>query len=172
MGKTMLLPILLIISFYFHGFQSAVYTVGDDEQWNTGVNYLKWSEKYNFTVGDTLDDVVFIYIKGQHDVHQVTQDVYQSCNASTGVLASYYSGKDTVNLTQAEKYWFICNIEGHCLGGMKLVVDVKDAVANGSTPSSPTTPSPMTYQGNGCPCQKWSIGMFFVGLGILFMMTS
>ena len=30
------------------------YTVGDSDGWTTGENYLKWSEKYNFTVGDTL----------------------------------------------------------------------------------------------------------------------
>ena len=34
--------------------ESLVYNVGDSENWNTGVNYLSWSQKYNFTVGDTL----------------------------------------------------------------------------------------------------------------------
>lgn len=34
--------------------ESLVYNVGDSENWNTGVNYLSWLQKYNFSVGDTL----------------------------------------------------------------------------------------------------------------------
>jgi hypothetical protein len=30
------------------------YTVGDADGWTNGINYLAWSQKYNFTVGDTL----------------------------------------------------------------------------------------------------------------------
>lgn len=30
------------------------FTVGDENGWNTGTNYLTWSQKYNFTVGDVL----------------------------------------------------------------------------------------------------------------------
>lgn len=33
---------------------AVTYTVGDAENWNSGVNYLAWSQKHNFTVGDAL----------------------------------------------------------------------------------------------------------------------
>ncbi|ERN00446.1 hypothetical protein AMTR_s00100p00125240 [Amborella trichopoda] len=33
---------------------AAVYTVGDEDGWTTGHNYLLWSKKHNFSVGDTL----------------------------------------------------------------------------------------------------------------------
>lgn len=34
--------------------KSEVYTVGDEEEWNSDVNYGSWSHKYNFTLGDIL----------------------------------------------------------------------------------------------------------------------
>lgn len=43
--------------------ESLVYNVGDSENWNTGVNYLSWLQKYNFSVGDTL---------GQHSVQPLS----------------------------------------------------------------------------------------------------
>lgn len=30
------------------------YTVGDSQGWTIGPSYLAWSQKYNFTAGDTL----------------------------------------------------------------------------------------------------------------------
>jgi len=34
------------------------YTVGDSAGWSIGPNYLTWSQKYNFTAGDTLGTYV------------------------------------------------------------------------------------------------------------------
>lgn len=53
------LVILLINIWLLNLVESAEYTVGDDEEWNTGVNFLSWSEKYNFTVGDVLGQLSF-----------------------------------------------------------------------------------------------------------------
>ena len=37
-----------------HGAGATEYTVGDSAGWTNGPNYLTWSQKYNFTTGDTL----------------------------------------------------------------------------------------------------------------------
>ncbi|XP_073012166.1 uncharacterized protein [Typha latifolia] len=129
------------------------YIVGDEDGWSTGVNYLLWSEKYNFTVGDSL---VFNYVKGQHDVQRVTQDTYRSCDARSGVFDLYSSGRDRVNLTAEMSYWFICNVKGHCLGGMKFGISVGAARAEGGSGNSSNTngaglppPPPPPPPGNG-----------------------
>lgn len=77
---------------------------------------------------------------GEHDAYEVTEVTYRSCNPSTGVLAKYDSGDDKVPLNEARRYWFICTITGHCLGGMRFTIDVKGA---GAAPSNNTmVPSP------------------------------
>lgn len=43
---------LLLASARRHG--ATDYTVGDSAGWAIGPNYLIWSQKYNFTAGDTL----------------------------------------------------------------------------------------------------------------------
>lgn len=71
--------------------------------------------------------LVFKYLKGQHNVYEVIENTFRSCNASNGgVLAKYESGEDQVVLNKVKKYWFICNIAGHCLGGMRFGIEVKD----------------------------------------------
>ena len=44
------------------GARCETYTVGDEDNWSIGVNYLAWSTKYNFTVDDILGMYVYIYI--------------------------------------------------------------------------------------------------------------
>lgn len=68
-------------------------------------------------------------MKGQHNVYEVIESTYKSCDASRGVLATYETGKDEVKLMEAKKHWFICNVDRHCLGGMRFGVDVKDSSA-------------------------------------------
>lgn len=41
---------------------SEVYTVGDEEEWNDGRDFVSWSQKYNFSVGDVLSMYIYIYI--------------------------------------------------------------------------------------------------------------
>jgi hypothetical protein len=43
---------LLLAAARRHG--ATDYTVGDSAGWAIGPNYLIWSQKYNFTAGDTL----------------------------------------------------------------------------------------------------------------------
>ncbi|RWW36914.1 hypothetical protein BHE74_00058022 [Ensete ventricosum] len=151
-----------------HHLEAAEYTVGEADGWDTGINYLLWSNKYNFTVGDVLGNVirvdhllqaaasafsftdrcvgthtVFKYVQVQHNVYQVTQETYQSCDSNSGVIRTYDSGDDRVTLGEATIYWFICTITGHCQDGMKLAVSVANSSSDGGAAPSPPE------QGNG-----------------------
>ncbi|KAK9287502.1 hypothetical protein L1049_015923 [Liquidambar formosana] len=168
------LTIIVISTMFLNGAESEVYTVGDDDEWESGINFLKWSQKYNFSVGDVL---AFKYVKGQHNAYEVTEATYKSCNASTGVLAKYKSGNDQVQLNKPKKYWFICNISGHCLGGMRFTIDVKEAIRNSTTSSNITTngaptqakePTPLPAIPNKCHASKRpSVGIYLVVFGTL-----
>jgi hypothetical protein len=93
---------------------------------------------------------VFNYVKEQHNVYQVTQDEFRTCeppaNQSTRVWAT---GHDLVNLTVPGDYYFLCNVAGHCLGGMKFSI----AVAAPPPPPPPPpalTPPPPPPPSSGC----------------------
>lgn len=89
-----------------------------------------------------MTNAVFNYVEGQHDVYQVTQDTYRSCDTSTGVIKTYKSGSDRITLKEAQRYWFICNVSGHCLGGMKFGVNVKASNATTQPTQQPNPISP------------------------------
>lgn len=49
------LLIILMVNFLFlNGARSEVYTVGDEEEWNADADFVSWSQKYKFSVGDVL----------------------------------------------------------------------------------------------------------------------
>lgn len=130
------------------------YTVGDSEGWTIGPSYLAWSTKYNFTAGDTLGQfvrslavdslmisisstsgsirspdvvascAVFSYVQRQHDVLRVSQDAFRTCDPENQTVQRWASGRDVVELAAPGSYYFICNVSGHCLGGMKFSVAV------------------------------------------------
>ncbi|KAF3324938.1 mavicyanin-like protein [Carex littledalei] len=127
-----------LLAAYISAVGATDYTVGDSNGWTISLNYMAWSTKYNFTVGDAL---LFNYVKGQHNVYDVTQDTFRSCNATNGTLKIYNSGLDTVNLTTAKEYWFICNFRDHCTaGGMKFAINVSELAA--LPPGDVTSPPP------------------------------
>ncbi|CAM0953676.1 unnamed protein product [Alopecurus aequalis] len=80
---------------------------------------------------------VFEYVKNQHNVYEVTEAAYRSCDATApgAVLAAYTSGFDRVVLPEARTYWFICQIPNHCIAGMKLAVNVSGIGAPAPSPS-------------------------------------
>ncbi|KAG9442785.1 hypothetical protein H6P81_018639 [Aristolochia fimbriata] len=125
-----------------------VHVVGGDDGWTSSMNYLKWSQGRNFTVGDVL---VFNYVKGQHDAVEVTEETFQSCeDDGSGVVKRYESGNDRVVLeAPARRHWFICSFSGHCLAGMKLAVDVNNGggASVQSTTNNATAPPGTTYNG-------------------------
>ncbi|WJX21526.1 hypothetical protein P8452_10950 [Trifolium repens] len=150
-----------------------VYAVGDQDEWSSQTNYATWAEKYNFSLGDVL---VFKYVKGQHNVYEVREDSFRSCEtSSSGVLAKYESGEDQVVLNKVKKYWFICNIVGHCLGGMRFGIEVKNDsnknVTNSMHGGELNPQIQPTSLENSCISQRWRMfGMFIpFGTGLLLL---
>ncbi|PAN13595.1 hypothetical protein GQ55_2G339100 [Panicum hallii var. hallii] len=135
-AAAILLLLVLLAEARRHGAGATEYTVGDSAGWTIGPNYLTWSQKYNFTAGDTL---VFSYVAAQHDVHRVTQDAFRTCEpAANQTMGAWATGHDLVNLTVPGDYYFICNVSGHCLGGMKFAVAV-------AAPPPPPPPPPQVF---------------------------
>jgi len=120
--------------------------------------------------------LVFKYVKGQHNVYEVTEDTFRSCDASSGVLAKYESGEDQVALSEVKRHWFICNIAGHCLGGMRFGIEVKDgnSVTN-STDVAFNPPIEPTPSHNSCTCyyvsERWRVIENFIPLGLLLLLN-
>uniref|UniRef100_A0A0D9WU80 Phytocyanin domain-containing protein n=1 Tax=Leersia perrieri TaxID=77586 RepID=A0A0D9WU80_9ORYZ len=132
-----LLLFLLLPPLLFRPAAAAEYTVGDGP-WDSGTNYAVWADKHAFAAGDIL---VFQYVKSQHNVVQVTESTYRSCDTGggvAGVVKTYTTGFDKIQLTEPNTtYWFICDFPGHCLGGMKLAVKVSGAGAGAGGGGSP-----------------------------------
>ncbi|CAI0438414.1 unnamed protein product [Linum tenue] len=142
--------------------ESEVFTVGDESRWDTQVNYGSWTDNHNFTVGDILE---FKYSRSEHNVYEVTKEVYQSCNAtaSDGVLAKYQTGDDQIELKEARKYWFICEIDGHCFGGMRLAIQVAQQQQQQSaagTGDSSTGGSSSSASSGASNIIKYSLGRY------------
>ncbi|MQL74591.1 hypothetical protein Taro_006982 [Colocasia esculenta] len=116
------------------------YVVGDADGWRPGGDYTTWAKGKEFRVGDTLE---FKYVKGQHNVLNVTGPDFQSCTVSTTSLLRD-SGADVITLKAAGKKWYLCGVAGHCQRGQKLVITVLPAaLAPQPTPvPSPPYPSP------------------------------
>ncbi|GMI88054.1 hypothetical protein HRI_002474700 [Hibiscus trionum] len=157
-------PVILIWFSLLNGAVSEVYNVGDENGWNSEVDYSSWSERYNFTVGDVLE---FKYSKGQHNAFEVTESTYRTCDTSSGVLAKYESGEDEVKLNASKKYWFVCNVSGHCLGGMRFGIDVKP----GNTTMN-SEPIPSANSGSISAFHRWSLGLYTFAFGILLNLFS
>ena len=93
--------------------------------------------------------LVFKYTKGEHNVYEVSEATFRSCDASSGVVAKYTTGSDQIELKEAKEYWFICDISGHCLDGMRFGVDVSQAGAASNTTASGTSASaPLPFNPN------------------------
>lgn len=112
---------------------------------------------------------VFKYLKTQHNVYEVTETTFRSCDPSSGVLNKYGTGDDQVALGEVRKYWFICNVEGHCLGGMRFGVEVgnKTSSAGDGTPMSPQSPEqpPPAGSNGGNRARgsgKWNVGASYL----------
>jgi hypothetical protein len=86
---------------------------------------------------------VFTY-GGSHSVDTVSEADYTSCS-STNPISSNSDGSTTIDLSKAGLMYFICPTAGHCLGGMKLQVNV--TAASGTPPNTPSPPPSSTTPG-------------------------
>ncbi|KAL8529246.1 hypothetical protein ACS0TY_006610 [Phlomoides rotata] len=101
---------------------------------------LRHRNKLSYLVG-AIQFHVFKYSTIQHNVKEVTNATYRSCDASRGVIATYLSGNDEIKLVEARKYNFICDKDDHCLGGMRFSINVFGGFnGNNTTPTEPPTP--------------------------------
>ncbi|KAL1344659.1 hypothetical protein HN51_018525 [Arachis hypogaea] len=137
-SKALVLALLLAMNMALPTI-ATVYTVGDTSGWATGGDYSTWASGKNFVVGDSL---VFNYGSG-HTVDEVKESDYKSCSTGNSISTDS-SGATTIPLKTSGTHYFICSVPGHCSGGMKLAVTVKD----GKSSSSTTTPS---SSGKGSP---------------------
>jgi len=130
------------------GALAANHVVGNTtQQWNFPPSndlsyYTTWAASQTFAVGDTLE---FEYSAAEHDVVQYTSNTtlaeYNACNGTTE--KTYTTGNDSIPLTIAGTYYFICGIPGHCAEGMKVSVNVSAAASPPTTtPTPPTSTSP------------------------------
>jgi hypothetical protein len=90
----------------------------------------------------------FNYVPQQHDVYQVTRDAFLTCQPSAPqTVRMWASGSDVVDVDLAAPgdYYFICNITGHCLAGMKLSVVVATPPPPPPSPPPPSPPPPPPF---------------------------
>ncbi|GMJ01316.1 hypothetical protein HRI_003800800 [Hibiscus trionum] len=112
----------------------AVYMVGDASGWHPMLDYQKWASSKTFYVGDI---VRFEYNSIFHDVREVTERNYKSCNG-TKAISTHYSGNDSFSMERPGHRYFICGFRDHCQHGQKVDIDVHDA----SSPSPKLSPRP------------------------------
>ncbi|CAM0908671.1 unnamed protein product [Alopecurus aequalis] len=148
------------------------HAVGGDgvSAWDTGSNYAAWAQAQSFAAGDVL---VFNYVKSQHNVYEVTEAAYRTCDATApgAVLAMYDSGFDKIALPEANKtYYYICQIPNHCIGGMKLAVKVSGAAA-GDTVGSPAVGAPPAPSA-AAAARSWTAWTVLVVLGVALALVN
>ncbi|XP_039048934.1 blue copper protein 1a-like [Hibiscus syriacus] len=131
------------------------HVVGGDDGWALGVKYDEWAKDKQFFVGDTL---VFKYKANAHNVYKVTGDQFKSCTVPSNNSLGSFTGNDTINLATSGTKWYICGINGHCDGGMKLKITVLD----GAPAPAPTSASTLFAKATG----------FHVLLGVIFAIAA
>ncbi|KAL1548328.1 Cupredoxin superfamily protein [Salvia divinorum] len=114
---------------------AANHEVGGTYGWNavSTVDYTNWATTNNFQVGDRLD---FKYNQQFHNVMEVSQQDYESCNSSSPIL-TYTTGHDSIELTSAGHRYFICSTPGHCNAGQKLAIVVHCRHDDNESPPQP-----------------------------------
>ncbi|KAK1631588.1 hypothetical protein QYE76_005903 [Lolium multiflorum] len=130
MASSSAVLVTLLIASYVAAAAATTFDVGDGHGWDTGVDYTDWTVGKTFAVGDTL---VFNYTRKAHTVTEVSQSGYDACAGGNSV-SNDDSGATTVTLTTPGVHYFICDVPGHCAGGMKLAVTA--AVVGGDVGST------------------------------------
>ncbi|KAL0354106.1 UNVERIFIED_CONTAM: Uclacyanin 1 [Sesamum angustifolium] len=122
---------------------AANYTVGaPNGGWDQSTDLTTWASSQTFFVGDNL---IFQYTTN-HDVTEVSKPDFDSCSASNPLQPPHSGGLTLIPLTSAGNRYFICGSAGHCLGGMKVQIDIFAASSPppSTTPSLPPPPPPAT----------------------------
>ncbi|KAG6782968.1 hypothetical protein POTOM_012395 [Populus tomentosa] len=144
MGKLVLVFSLVVLGLAVTC-KAATYIVGDNSGWDISTDMGTWAQDKTFSVGDLL---MFQY-SSSHSVDEVKKEDFDSCN-TTNVLRTFTTGNTTVSLTNPGTRYFVCGNKLHCLGGLKLQVNVASNQAY-----SPTS-APQAHPGgtNSQPSSK------------------
>ncbi|KAJ6406182.1 hypothetical protein OIU84_009831 [Salix udensis] len=150
--KSMVMFSVIFTAFCRGVSMAAVYQVGDSAGWTSmgQVDYQEWAASKNFHGGDTL---VFHYNNQFHNVKQVTQEGFESCNASSPI-ATYTNGYDAVTIEKLGHLYFICGYPGHCQAGQKIDILVAPTASTLISPppstqtSEPSTASSLCFRFN------------------------
>eukprot|EP00249_Psilotum_nudum_P006190 c19525_g1_i1 orf=453-1265(+) len=118
---------------------ATTFTVGDTKGWDVGVNYAQWVQGKTFNPGDIL---YFPYVQASHSVIQVSSSNYELCSTANPISNDQGAGNTQITLSKSGSYYFICGVEGHCQGGMKLAVSVGAAATPAPSTSKPLPPAP------------------------------
>ncbi|XP_022716248.1 stellacyanin-like [Durio zibethinus] len=145
MAKLILLCFLAVFCFSLTISDATTYIVGDTSGWDISTDLDSWASGKRFDVGDVL---LFQY-SSYHSVNEVTKQSFESCN-TTDALGTFSNGNTTITLSNAGDRYFVCGNQLHCLGGMKLQVNVEGdqtsstVVAPQAQPSSKSNNNPST----------------------------
>ncbi|KAF3433204.1 hypothetical protein FNV43_RR24306 [Rhamnella rubrinervis] len=125
---------------------ATTYTVGDTSGWDISTNLDTWTNDKTFNVGDVL---LFQY-SSSHSVREVTKENFNKCETNNA-LETFSNGNSTVTLTKPGARYFVCGNKLHCLGGMKLQVNVENnqAYAPANAPHQAVPGSDQDQQGQG-----------------------
>ncbi|KAK1285615.1 hypothetical protein QJS10_CPB20g01371 [Acorus calamus] len=118
---------------------ATVYMVGDSAGWDISADLPAWVAGKKFVVGDILS---FQY-NSYHTVNEVTKPGYDNCTTSNAITTGQ-GGNTTIPLSTPGDKFFICGLLSHCLGGMKLRVNVDGGQQSASPAAAPqrqTTPT-------------------------------
>ncbi|KAJ6714237.1 hypothetical protein OIU85_025808 [Salix viminalis] len=148
---------------------AATYTVGDSSGWDISTDLGTWAENNKFVVGDSLS---FLY-SSSHSLEEVKKEDFDSCN-TTNVIRTFTNGNTTVPLTEPGTRYFVCGNQLHCLGGMKLQVNVAGNQAKspiGAPQSQPgvTVTQPSSKRNNPASVVPSSAGSVYEGRDCIVM---
>ncbi|CAA0836673.1 Cupredoxin superfamily protein [Striga hermonthica] len=149
MAKLLLIPIIsLLLCCSISKCSATVYTVGDNGGWDISTDLDSWKQGKTFVVGDTL---LFQYSK-YHSVSEVTKENYEGCNTGN-VLQTSSNSNTSFALTRPGDRYFVCGNRLHCLGGMKLHVNVvgNQALSPFGSPVGSPVGSPEAQPGGVLP---------------------
>ncbi|KAL7128842.1 hypothetical protein ABFS83_13G021100 [Erythranthe nasuta] len=139
MKKIMVLAALAIMLVSIKTSMAATYTVGaPGGSWDRSTDLATWASSQTFSEGDTL---IFQYTLN-HDVIEVSKADYDSCTSSNPLQPPFTGGATTIALPSAGTRYFICGTGGHCLGGMKVEIDILAAASSPPPPTTPVLPPP------------------------------
>ncbi|WMV20057.1 hypothetical protein MTR67_013442, partial [Solanum verrucosum] len=111
------------------------YMVGDNSGWDISTDLDTWLLGKRFLVRDVL----LFQFSTYHSVYEVRKENFDRCNI-TNIVKSSSKGNTSFPITVPGDSYFICGNRLHCLGGMKLRVNVEDNINKMASPAALPVP--------------------------------